>query len=231
MSARFTLISHLLCPYVQRAVIVLEEKGLVYERIDIDLANKPDWFLKLSPLGKTPVLLVDGQPLFESAVICEYLDDTTPHRMHPEVPLVRAQHRAWIEFASATLNAIGAVYGAPDESSLAIKMGDLRRKFSQLEVELNSAALHLPYFAGESFCMVDAAFAPVFRYFDVLDTVDDFGGFANTPRVNAWRIALKQRDSVRKAVRTDYPDLLGKFLIQRQSALSRRMSRASNATG
>ena len=70
MTTKLTLISHLLCPYVQRAIIVLEEKQIAYERIDIDLANKPDWFLKVSPLGKTPVLLVKGQAIFESSVIC-----------------------------------------------------------------------------------------------------------------------------------------------------------------
>lgn len=229
MTTRFTLISHLLCPYVQRAVIVLEEKGIAYERIDIDLANKPDWFLKVSPLGKTPVLLMDDQPIFESAVICEYLDEIILHRMHPDIPLVRAQHRAWMEFASATLNVIGAMYCAPDEGSLTTKVNDLRQMFLQIEVKLNYAAQQLPYFAGESFCMVDAAFAPVFRYFDVLDTIDDFGVFTHTPRVNAWRMALQQRDSVRRAVRTDYPELLGEFLIKRKSALSRRMIRASSA--
>ena len=58
MAAALKLISHKLCPYVQRAVIALTEKGVPFERIDIDLANKPDWFLKISPLGKVPVLLV-----------------------------------------------------------------------------------------------------------------------------------------------------------------------------
>ena len=58
MAASLKLISHKLCPYVQRAVIALTEKGIPFERVDIDLADKPDWFLKISPLGKMPVLLV-----------------------------------------------------------------------------------------------------------------------------------------------------------------------------
>ena len=79
MSAPLKLISHKLCPYVQRAVIALTEKGVPFERIDIDLANKPDWFLKISPLGKVPVLVVTGNDgkevaLFESNVICEYIE-------------------------------------------------------------------------------------------------------------------------------------------------------------
>lgn len=230
MTSKITLISHLLCPYVQRAVIVLEEKQITYDRIDIDLANKPDWFLKVSPLGKTPVLLVDGQPIFESNVICEYLEETTQKPMHPQDPLTRAQHRAWMEFASATLNAIGAMYGAPDERTLQAKVDNLQTQFAQIEAELRAVGRHGPYFAGDSFSMVDAAFAPVFRYFDVFETIDDFGVFTHTPSVSAWRAALQQRESVRNAVRADYPDLLREFLIQRRSELSRRMSQVADAT-
>ena len=83
MVAALKLISHKLCPYVQRAVIALTEKGVAFERIDIDLANKPDWFLKISPLGKTPVLQVGDIAIFESAVILEYLEETQPRPLHP----------------------------------------------------------------------------------------------------------------------------------------------------
>jgi glutathione S-transferase len=101
MTAKLKLISHKLCPYVQRAVIALTEKGVPFERIDIDLANKPDWFLSISPLGKTPVLVVDGDhAIFESAVILEYLEETEAKPLHPSDPLRRAEHRAWIEFGA-----------------------------------------------------------------------------------------------------------------------------------
>src|ERR1700716_4669276 len=97
MAVPLKLISHKLCPYVQRAVIALTEKGVAFERIDIDLANKPDWFLKISPLGKTPVLQVSDTAIFESAVILEYLEETQPKPLHPGEPLKGAEHRAWIE--------------------------------------------------------------------------------------------------------------------------------------
>src|ERR1700752_4975323 len=100
MENRLRLISHKLCPYGQRAVIALTEKGVPFERIAIALANKPDGFLKISPLGKVPVLLVetaDGEAaLFESNVICEYIEDTQGGtKLHPRDALKRAQHRAW----------------------------------------------------------------------------------------------------------------------------------------
>jgi glutathione S-transferase len=228
MTTKLTLVSHLLCPYVQRAAIVLAEKGIAFDRIDIDLANKPDWFLKISPLGKTPVLLVDGQPIFESAVICEYLEETTPMPLHPRDPIARAQHRGWMEFGSAVLNAIAGLYAAPDNSQLAAKAADIAGKFSQLEAALTATA-DGPFFAGAHFSMVDAVFGPVFRYFDVLHAVEGLEFFANTPKLRAWRAALAARPSVHGAVRADYPQLLQQFLLARHSALSRRMAAAQTA--
>jgi glutathione S-transferase len=87
---QLTLVSHKLCPYVQRAVIVLLEKDAAFKRSYVDLAHKPEWFKAVSPLGKTPVLLVDDAPVFESAVICEYLEDTLAPRLHPQDALVLA---------------------------------------------------------------------------------------------------------------------------------------------
>src|SRR5690242_18602243 len=123
------LISHPLCPYVQRAAIALAEKGVPFERIQIDLADKPDWFLAISPIGKVPVLLVDDQPIFESAVILEYLEDTIAPALHPADPLRRAEHRAWIEFGSAILSDIAGLYGANEENAFEAKRAELARKF------------------------------------------------------------------------------------------------------
>jgi glutathione S-transferase len=215
-----TLISHHLCPYVQRVAIVLAEKGIPYDRHYVDLASKPDWFLACSPLGKTPVLLVDGQPIFESAVICEYLDDTLPPRLHPQDAFRRARDRAWMEFGSAVLNLIGNFYSAPDSEHLLAKASELAGKFVQVEAALGDG----PFFSGARFCMVDAVFGPIFRYFDVFDQIDEFCVFDLTPKVRAWRAQLEQRASVRDAVHSDYPARLRQFLLARNSALSRRMA-------
>ena len=216
-----TLISHLLCPYVQRAAIVLAEKEVPYARRYVDLAAKPDWFLTVSPLGKTPVLLADDQPLFESAVICDYLDETLAPRLHPQAALERARERAWVEFGSAVLNTIAAFYGALDAAALESRRGDLAARFAQLEAALDPAG---PWFAGARFGLVDAAFGPVFRYFDVFEQCGEPYLFAALPKVRAWRAALAQRASVQQAVTADYPELLFAFLLARGSELSRRIA-------
>lgn len=214
------LVSHPLCPYVQRAAIVLAEKGVAYERRDIDLAAKPDWFLAVSPLGKTPVLLTGGAAVFESAVICEYLDETHAPRLHPSDALLRAQQRSWMEFGSALLNAIGAFYNASDEQALAAGAADIHQRLQQVEAALGDG----PFFMGGQFGMVDAVFGPVFRYLDVFDGIADFGMLEGLPRTAAWRTALAARPSVRQAVSADYPDLLRAFLRKRGTALSARMA-------
>ena len=109
---KLTLISHHLCPFVQRAAIALLEKDLPFERRNIDLGNKPGWFLKLSPVGKVPLLLVDDETvLFESSVIAEYINDLTGGALLASDALSKARERAWIEFASATIGNIGKLGG------------------------------------------------------------------------------------------------------------------------
>ncbi|MBB4183627.1 glutathione S-transferase [Sinorhizobium terangae] len=222
MTAPLTLISHHLCPYVQRAAIALAEKGVPFERVYIDLANKPDWFLKISPLGKVPLLRIpqDGGEaiLFESTVICEYLEETQPGaKLHPADPLTRARHRGWMEFGSAILSDLWTYETTQDADVLETKRGVLRTKFATVEAELGDGH----YFAGIDFSLVDAVFAPIFRYFDVFDTISDMGIFDGLPRVAAWRKALAARASVKAAVTQDYPERLMAFLEKHDAALLR----------
>ncbi|MDV7338036.1 glutathione S-transferase family protein [Terasakiella sp. A23] len=217
---KIKLISYVLCPYVQRAVISLKEKNIPFERIDIDLANKPDWFLKLSPLGKTPVLQVDDQVFFESNVILEFLEDILVHPLHPEDPVVRARHRSMIEFSSALLNDIAGFYGAKDQTVYETKKEMIQKKFIWLENALEDG----PWFNGENFSLVDVVYGPVFRYFDTFEQVDGLRFFDNLPRLSKWRAALSQRASVQEAVIEDYPDRLRTFLLNRNSYLSQQMA-------
>ncbi|WOH85094.1 glutathione S-transferase family protein [Bradyrhizobium sp. BEA-2-5] len=212
--AALKLISHKLCPYVQRAVIALEEKGVPFARIDIDLASKPDWFLKLSPLGKVPVLVVTTEQgevaLFESNVICEYIEETQGGaKLHPADPLKRAEHRAWMEFGSAILGDLWGLETTTDPTTFESKRQALVAKFARVEAALGAG----PFFAGQNFSLVDAAFAPIFRYFDLFDQLTDLAVFTHTPKLRACRSALAQRPSVRSAVSPDYPALLHAFLV------------------
>jgi glutathione S-transferase len=86
------LVSFKLCPFVQRAVILLEEKAVAYTLEYKELDDPPEWFRQRSLFGKVPLMHVDDEVLFESAVILDYLDEVYPPRLHPHPPLRRAQH-------------------------------------------------------------------------------------------------------------------------------------------
>ena len=212
----FTLISHHLCPYVQRSVIVLTEKNVHHERQYIDLSDKPEWFIELSPTGKVPVLLVDHQEiLFESAVICEYLNEITPGSLHAPDPLLKARHRAWIEYGSQLLNDIGRLYNALDEVAFLNQAEVIARKWRRLELEIKG-----DYFAGSDFGMVDAAYGPIFRYFDVMEPFLPLDVFEGCALVQQWRKHLAARPSVQNAVAEDYSEKLLHFLKKRNSHIS-----------
>lgn len=220
----YDLISNYLCPYTQRAGILLAEKGVAYDRTYIDLANKPDWFLQVSPLGKVPVLRVSDAAIFETSVICDYIEEAEPAKpVLPSAALDRARERGWAEFASAVIADVFGFYTAPDEAAFDRKCADLRARFGWLEQHLGEG----PYFTGARFGLVDAAFAPIFRLFDTFDQLGSFGIFDGLRRVPAYRAALAARPSVQNVVVSDYAAIFRQYLSERGSHLSRLMARTA----
>ncbi|PKM20701.1 MAG: glutathione S-transferase [Gammaproteobacteria bacterium HGW-Gammaproteobacteria-15] len=217
-----TLISHPLCPFVQRAAIVLLEKNVSFERINVDLSAKPDWFLAISPTGKVPVLKVhqaNGEDaiIFESMVICEYLNETQDGTsMYADDALMRAKQRGWIEFASATLGNAWQFLNATDQAVADSKRTLFRNQLERIEAELESG----PYFSGATFSMVDAVYAPIFRYFSIIDVSVSESIFEGLPRVSTWKALLAKRESVKAAVPADYAQLFQNHLSQHSAILA-----------
>ena len=214
-----TLVSFDLCPYVQRVAIALAEKSAAFERVYVDLADKPEWFKAISPLSKVPLLDVDGNVIFESAVILEYLEDTIAPALHPHDPLRRAEHRSWVEYGSVILTDIAAFYNAPDASSFEARHASLADRFSRLEAKLTNGL----WFDGAGFSLVDTAFAPVFRYFDIFEKIGISGVLEGKPKIATWRRSLAARPSVADAVTEDYGERLLGFLRHRGSYISARL--------
>jgi glutathione S-transferase len=86
------------CPYCARVRIVLTEKGVPYEPVEVDLANRPSWLYEKNPAGKVPVLEEDTLVLPESEVIMEYLEERYPEpALLPSDPAQRALERLRID--------------------------------------------------------------------------------------------------------------------------------------
>ena len=217
-----TLISHPLCPFVQRSAIVLLEKNVPFDRVNVDLSAKPDWFFALSPTGKVPLLKVhhaEGEDaiIFESMVICEYLNETQGgNSMYADDALERARQRAWSEFATSTLGNAWQFLNATDQAIADSKRAVFREQLIRIESELSSG----PYFSGTKFSMVDAVYAPIFRYFSIIDASLSDAIFQGLPRVSAWKAALAKRESVKAAVSADYAELFQNHLRKHSAILA-----------
>ena len=135
--------------------------------------------------------------------------------------MARARQRAFIEFGSAILSDIWGMDIAQDRRVLDTKIKALTDKFARVEAELGQG----PWFAGKTFGLVDAVFAPVFRYFESFDAIFDHSILAQKPKVAAWRAALHARPSVRNAVVPDYRDRLDRFIRSQNGALAELMTR------
>ncbi len=196
------LISFRYCPFVQRSLITLYEKGVPFDLTYIDLFNKPDWFLAISPLGKVPVLKIDEVVLFESAVINEYLDEAYPPALHPNDILIKAQHRALIEFNSAIL-------GTQFQLKMAKNEEDMQKYQTQLIQQLTHLQKYLQgkFIAGDQHHLVDLACLPSLERCLLIEKHIMPNLFDGLDKIRAWIDNLMALDSVQKSIPADMEEV------------------------
>lgn len=197
---KLELVSHPVCPYVHRSAIMLAEKGVSFTRRYVDLKNKPEWFTALSPRGKVPVLLADDRPLFESAAINEFLDETCAPPLLPADPWERATQRAWVEVANDLF--------ATQFTLLAAPSGELDAARAKLDLVLErfEGALETGVIDVESFGLIHAACAPALHRFVVVEQHLGARLLEKTPRLHAWARRLAARPSVARTVPDDFAE-------------------------
>ena len=194
----------------------MRAKNVEFEVTYVDLRDKPDWFLEISPHGKVPVLKVDDEILFESNAIAEYLDEMVPPRLHPADPIKRARNRAWTDFVPDFSSALSKIVYAKTKDAMEEGIANAPKALAQLEGALASERGNDgPYFNGDTLCLVDAAYAPFLRRFAVAEETLGTGLLRDFPLVQAWSDALMANDSVIGAAA---PTFLEEFEI----ALKRR---------
>ncbi len=201
----YHLISFDLCPYVQRAVITLKYKQVDFQITYIDLSQPPEWFLAISPMGKVPVLTVDGTALFESAVIIEYLDETNPPPLHPQDPLQRAYHRAWMEFGSHLLGRQYRLLTLSEPTPWEHERQALLSDLQQLEKQLADVS-EKPFFNGKGFSLIDAAYAPLFMRLALMNRYHPLGVLDHLPKTTQWSDALLALPAVQDSVMADFAE-------------------------
>jgi len=206
MAEKYHLISSYTCPWVQRAVIMMRAKGIKFDVTYIDLRNKPDWFLEISPHGKVPVLKVDDVPLFESNAIAEYLDEMVEPRLHPADPIKRARNRAWTDFLPNFVSGLNGVTYCPSREALPDALEAAKKRLSRLEEAIaNERGNDGPYFNGDKLCLVDAAYGPFLQRFSISEKVLQTGLLQDFPLVSSWSDALLANETIVGAVAPNFP--------------------------
>ena len=206
--AKYLLVSFKTCPWVQRAAIVLREKGVDFEFRHIDRDNRPDWFLAISPHKKVPVLSIDGRvSLFESNAIAEYLDETVGQRLHPEDPVQRAINRAWTDFVPTFSDMVTGQAYSEDEAEYKEDIAKIAPAFEKLEGALKAQSPQGPFFNGAKYSLVDAAYAPFLQRYYYLDRIKPLGVIEKFPRVKAWAEALLKRPSTHSFPEAEFEGL------------------------
>jgi glutathione S-transferase len=215
----YRLVSSYTCPWVQRAAITLRAKGVAYDITYIDLKNKPDWFLKISPHGKVPVLIVDDQPL----------DEVVPPRLHPEDPIKRARHRAWMDFIPEFSKAMRGIYYATSAEEQREALKAAPKRLAKLEAALtDERGNDGPYFSGDRLCLVDTAYAPFLQRFALIEARMKTGLLKEFPRVQTWSDALMANDVIKGSV---VPHFMSEFLValRRHNAITASLFAAEAA--
>jgi len=190
------------CPFVQRVLLVLLEKQIPFQYIEVNPYHKPESLLKLNPRGLVPTLEYDKKPLYESTVVCEFLEDAYPSAtpdLRPSDPYTRAKTRIWTDFiTSRIIPAFHRFLQHQPSSSISIDTvrADLFDKLKQFIEAMDHVG---PYFLGNEVSMVDLMLVP---WAVRLWVFDYFKGGLNTPkgqvwdRWEQWLKAVSQRQSV-----------------------------------
>jgi glutathione S-transferase len=174
---------------------VLREKKIDFEFRHIEPDNRPEWFLAISPHKKVPVLRVDDSvSLFESSAIAEYLDETVSPRLHPNDPIGRAVNRAWTDYVPTFAETVTDAAYADTEANHNKAVAKIPVPFERLEQALKKQG-NGPLFNGESYSLVDAAYAPFLQRYFFLDRIKRIGHIEKFPRLNAWAETLMKRPS------------------------------------
>ncbi|MET0238984.1 MAG: glutathione S-transferase family protein [Sphingobium sp.] len=203
----YRLISFKACPWVQRAAIVLREKGVAFEFVHIEATNRPDWFSAISPHGKVPVLQIDDRTaLFESNAIAEYLDESIAPRLHPADAVARAINRAWTDYLPSFSATLSALSGAATKEEHGAARSVLSVSFGRLEEALVRQG-DGPFFNGRDYALVDAGYAPFLQRYLIVEQVSGDRLIEGFPRLRQWADALVERPSTHSFPPAEFREL------------------------
>jgi glutathione S-transferase len=189
------LIGANVCPFVHRVRLVLAEKALEHEYVAIDLRHKPDWYHDVLPNGRVPLLEHDGARIWESAIVCEYLEEAFPKPpLMPISPAQRAEMRLLVEWSSSKfIPTFYKLLSAQEADVQEEQKVRLKAVLKDLEQKL---AVYPGPFLLSDVSLADLELYPWFERWCVLEHYRGLPLPVDNPNVNGWLAALQARGSL-----------------------------------
>ncbi len=210
------LIGSATCPFVQRCLILFALGKVEFEMIYINLINKPDWFLKISPTAKVPILEIDGSHIFESLVINEFINEKFNLNLQTSNPLQKALNKSWSEYSSTLISSLYALICATDKDNYESLINRLTAGLNWIE----NSEIKLPYFNGDEISLIDIAFAPLFFRFNILNENYSTNFFIGTPKIKKWAANLLEHEIIRHTTPSNYNNLINTNILNKQGLLT-----------
>ena len=205
---------------MQRVTTLLEAKNIAYAIEYIDLSNKPDWFVKISPNVQVPILLLDdGEVLFESDAIVEYLDETTGTPLAASNPITRAQDRAWAYLGTKHYLVQCSAQRSPDNALLVERQKKLARAFQRIENQIGTG----PFFRGKEFGMVDVAWMVLLHRASIIEACTSYDFLHGFSKLKEWQKACLQTGLAEKSVSVDFVTRFSNFYLAADTWLGQQM--------
>lgn len=191
------------CPFAQRTRMLMIEKGIEYSLTEVDLYNRPDWWSELSPYGKVPLLRHNGDIVYESRIINEYLEEVFPEPpLLPKTPMLRAKARIWIDYVDSYL--LPALHKLIADSGNEEKQIENRKaveeKFLFIENEGLKKLGNGPFFMGSDITLVDLQFMPFIERFSCYEELWGASIPQECARLREWIHVMEDRASHQETV-------------------------------
>eukprot|EP01064_Diplonema_japonicum_P033463 TRINITY_DN65_c2_g1_i12.p1 TRINITY_DN65_c2_g1~~TRINITY_DN65_c2_g1_i12.p1 ORF type:complete len:249 (+),score=97.05 TRINITY_DN65_c2_g1_i12:67-813(+) len=212
------VISFKICPFVQRITALLEAKKTPYVVEYINLKEKPQWFLDISPNGQVPLLVTEKEEvLFESEAIAEYIEEAYP-ALQPDLSLVqRAQNRAWGYLGSKNYMPQCGAQSSSDGETLRERTMKIATAFAKVEKVLGGAE----FFNSDTVSTVDMTWLPLLHRTQIIKEKTGYDFAHGYPKVQNWRAALMKTGLCEKSISEDFMTPFANFYLSESTVLGR----------
>ena len=188
-----------------RVRIVLAEKGVAVETIDVDPDNKPEDLATLNPYNTLPTLIDRDLVLYEADIMMEYLDERFPHPpLFPVYPVARAQSRLWIYRIQKDWCTL--VDSILNETGTPLQIEKKRKELRESITSIAPIFGEKPYFMSDDFTIVDCCVCPILWRLPLMGI--ELPENKITKPLTAYRDRLFERDSVMDSLSEQEKDMM-----------------------